>query len=149
MIRLAVLPVPILAVTHVIAVVPTNVHAVQRTIPDPMPAQLSAVRLAVTAKTVLQEVRLIPVIMSGRPNAVAAILVPTTAGPEQKAAFPAQVIIFQPELLLPNAAQDAMNADIILIVTLLPNHALTAVLLRTHAESALHASPSRQLPVPA
>ena len=43
------LPVPIPAVIHVIAVVPTNVPAVQRTIPAAKPVQLSADQSVVTA----------------------------------------------------------------------------------------------------
>ncbi len=136
----AVLPAPTLAAIPVIVVVPTNVPAGQRTIPVPMPARLSAVRLAVTAKTVLPEVRLTPALMSDLPNAAAAIHVPILAVPEQKAAFPAQVIMYQRGFLLPNAVPDAMNADIIQIVTLLLSHVIMGAHIQTLAVSALPAS---------
>ena len=79
MTRPAVLPVPIPAVTPVTDVVPTNAHAVPRTIQALMPQRLSAAQHVVTAKTVLQEVRLIQVLMSGLPNVVAVMPVPIPA----------------------------------------------------------------------
>ena len=66
------LPVPIPAVIPVIAAVPTNVPAVQRTIPAAKPVQLSADRFAVTAIRHAQvAVRLIPEVFRDITNAAA------------------------------------------------------------------------------
>ena len=111
----AVLPAPIPAAIPVIVVVPTNVPAGQRTIPVPMPARLSAVRLAVTAKTVLPEVRLTPDLMSGLPNAVTAIHVPITAVPVRSPCL-VPLLIIKYAYLQPNAEQAVTNVNIIPIV---------------------------------
>ena len=137
----AVLPVPIPVAIPVIVVAMILVRPeLLKTIPVLMPVQQNAVPDATDVKTVRPERPTGTALMSDLPNAAAAIHVPILAVPEQKAAFPAQVIMYQRGFLLPNAVPDAMNADIIQIVTLLLSHALTAVLPRTLAVSALPAS---------
>ena len=111
----AALPVPIPAVIHVIAAVPTNIPEGQRTTPAAKPVQLSAGRLAVTVKTVLQEAVLTPILMPALPNAELVIIVPIIAGPD-KSLFLALQIITKYACLLPNAAPDVIPASIILIV---------------------------------
>ena len=111
MTRPEVLPVLIPAVTPVIVVVPTSVLAVPRIIRALMPQRLSAAQHAVTAKTVLQEVRLIPVLMSVLPNAEAVMPVPTPAG-RALSPCPALLQKTESEYLLQNAEHLVMNANI-------------------------------------
>ena len=111
MTRPEVLPVLIPAVTPVIVVVPTSVLAVPRTIRALMPQRLSAGQHAVTAKTVLLEVRLTPVLMSGLPNAEVAILAPTHAVPD-KSPCPALLLKTKFVSLLQNAEHLVMNVNI-------------------------------------
>ena len=92
-----------------------NAPAVQKTIPVHTLLQLSAGRLAVTVKTVLQKAVLTPVLMPALPNAELVIIVPIIAGPD-KSLFLALQIITKYACLLPNAAPDVIPVSIILIV---------------------------------
>ena len=142
MIRHAVLPVPILAVIPVIAaaMIPVRPER-QKTIPVPMLLRPSAVRAATGVKTVRPARPTGTVLMSGLPNAEAAILVPIPVLPAQRAVFPAPETTSPRVFLQPNAVPAVMNADIILIVTLLLNLVIMVVLPQTLAVSALPASP--------
>ena len=111
MTRPAALPVKTLADTPVIAVVPIHAPVVPRTIRALMPQRQSADQHAVTAKTVLQEVRLTQVLMPALPNAELVIIVTTPAGPD-KSLFPALLHIIKSEYLLRNAAILVMNVNI-------------------------------------
>ena len=142
--RPAALPVPIPAVIPVIAVVPTNVPAGLKTTLVPMPARLSAVRLAVTAKTVLPEAAITQVHTPVLPSAEAVITAPIPAVPDRSQYLVLQIIIKYASLQL-NAGRDVIPANITPIVTLLLNRALTAVLPQTLAVSALPASLLRRL----
>ena len=142
MIRHAVLPVPIPAVIHVIAAAMIPVRPEHlKTTPVPMLLPPNAVRAATDVRIVHPAKLTGTVLMSDLRNAVAVITALILAVPERKAALPAQVIMYQRAFLLPNAVPAVMNADITPIVTLLPNHALTAVLIQTLAVSAHPASP--------
>ena len=139
------LPVPTLAVIHVIVAVPTNVPAALNTIPVHMPARPSADQLAITVKTALPEVLLTPVHTPVLPNAAAV----TTAqipvltvlnrslalGMKTKSAY-----------LQPNAEAAAMNVNITQTAMQLTNIALTVVLIQTLAASAPAAIPNRRFP---
>ena len=109
------LPVPTLAVIPVIAVVPTNVPAGLKTTLVPMPARLSAVRLAVTAKTVLPEAAITQVHTPVLRNAEAVITVPIPAVPDRSQYLVLQIIIKYASLQL-NAEQAVTNVNIIPIV---------------------------------
>ena len=111
MTRPEVLPVKTPVATPATDVVLTSAHAVPRTIQALMPQRPNAAQHVVTAKTVLQEARLIPVLMSGLPNAAAAIPVPTPAGPD-KSPCPALLHIKKSEYLLRNAEHLVMNVSI-------------------------------------
>ena len=108
-------PVPMPAVTPVTVVVPIPVLPVLKTIPAPWPDIPNAVRLVTDVKIVLPAVRLIPVLMSGLPNAGLVMLVPTPAG---RVLNPS--LVLRPKtkfgFLLPNAAPAVMNANITQIV---------------------------------
>ena len=103
------------AVTPVIVVVPIPVLPVLKTIPAPWPDIPNAVRLVTDVKIVLPAVRLIPVLMSGLPNAGLVMLVPTPAG---RVLNPS--LVLRPKtkfgFLLPNAAPAVMNVNITQIV---------------------------------
>ena len=111
MTRPEVLPVLIPAVTPVIIVVPIHAPVVPRTIRALMPQRLSADQHAVTAKTVLLEVRLTPVLMSVLPNAAAVMPVPTPAG-RALSPCPALLLKTESEYLQQNAELGVILASI-------------------------------------
>ena len=115
------LPVPIPAVIHVIAVVPTNVPAVQRTIPAAKPVQLSADQSVVTAIRHAQaEARLIPEVLWDITNAAApAGLVQPLVRPVLPPPTPAVV-----------ADQPRMNAEPRLVIILINPATPTLILVR-------------------
>ncbi len=145
----AVLPVPIPAVTPVIAAAMIPVRPeLLKTIPVLMLLRPNAVHVATGVKAARPvQVLLIQVLMPRLPSAAAAILVPILAVPEQRAVFPVPETMSPHVFLPPSVVPAAMNADITPIVTLLPNHVITAVLLRTLAANVHHASPSRLIPL--
>ena len=111
MTRPEVLPVLIPVATPVTDVVPTNAHAVPRTIRALMPQRPSAGQHAVTAKIVHPAVRLIPVLMSGLLNAEIVILVQIPAG-QGKSLSLATVMKIKCVYLLQNVAILVMNVNI-------------------------------------
>ena len=143
----AALPVPILAVTPVIAAVMILVLAAQRTIPVLMPVQPNADRLVVTVKTVLQEVVLTPVHTPVLLSAEAVITAPIPVVPVRSLYL---VLGMKTEyaFLPPNVEQAVTNADIILTVPLLLNLVLTDVPLIIPATSALPVSQNRRFLAP-
>ena len=140
--RRAALPVPIPAVIHVIDVVPTNVPAGQRTIPARTLQQLSAVRLAVTVKTVLPEAAITQVLMPVLPSAEAVITVPIPAVPVRS---PCLVLGMKTKsvFLIPNAEQAVTNVNITLTVPQQIKIVIMVALIQTLAVNVHPASPNR------
>ena len=118
-----------------------------KTTPVPMLLRPSADHAATGVKTVRQARLTGTVLMSVLQNAVAAILVPIPVLPAQRAVFPVPETTSPRVFLQPNAVPAVMNADIILIVTLLLNLVIMVVLPQTLAVSALPASLARRWPI--
>ena len=142
MTRPAVLPVQIPADTLVIAAVPTSVQEVQRTTAVLMLPRPNAERLVVIVKTALPEAAIIQVLMPDLRNAEAVITAPIPAVPD-RSLFLALQIIIKCAFLQPNAEQAVIPANIIRIAPLQTGIVITDAPIRTPAESALPASPSR------
>ena len=97
-------------------VVTTLVRGAQKSIiPEAKPERPNAEHNVITVKTVHQEVRLIPVLMSVLPNAEAVMHVPITAVPD-RSLFPAPLITTKCVYLLRNAEPGVILASITPIV---------------------------------
>ena len=116
-----------------------------KTIQVPYQLTPNAVRPANAVKTVLQEVRLIPVLILGLPSAEAAMLVPIPAA-QVKNPYLALGMKIKLTFIQPNVEQVVMNADITQIALQRKNLVPMAALLLIPAAYAQAATQNHQYP---